>query len=144
MTLLIIMIVVLAIAAVAAWLVRPRPTSAPAIPSVRVEECDVCGEPVAMDVAHVLADVEPDSETGGGTAMVATYCAEHCPGGCKFGCCTHEVFSIEVETVTTMAGDSHPIYLFRCAACGRALPSTPERVAIAETPAQDHFRGAPR
>lgn len=82
-----LLIAVIAVAALAlcgllAWLLRPRPAP-PERPYVRTEECDTCGQLVTMDDAHLLTDVEHDRETGGGTAMVATYCADHCPGGCN-------------------------------------------------------------
>lgn len=77
MTLFLIAVAALAIVGAVAWLLRPRVTPPP--PSERVEECDVCGERVPISEAHVLADVEHDPETGGGTAVVATFCGEHCP-----------------------------------------------------------------
>ncbi|MGK2948994.1 MAG: hypothetical protein ACSLFP_10495 [Acidimicrobiales bacterium] len=49
-----------------------------------------CGIEVHGDDLHVIASVaEDDGEIGiegGGSGMVADFCAEHCPGGCRSGC----------------------------------------------------------
>jgi hypothetical protein len=59
-------------------------------PTVRFEECE-CGALVAGDDLHLVVAVQDDdllaaegmSIVGGGTAMSAAFCAEHCPGGCR-------------------------------------------------------------
>lgn len=99
---------------------------------VRTEECHVCGTLLPIDVAHIIADVEDDPETGGGTAVIATFCAKDCPGGCQRGCCPHELFDITEETMVVAEGKSWPLFVFRCVACDQVLPSTPERVAAAK------------
>jgi hypothetical protein len=51
-------------------------------------EC-VCGKQVAGADWHlVVAVAEDDAALGidGGSAMSADFCADHCPGGCRWGC----------------------------------------------------------
>jgi hypothetical protein len=57
--------------------------------SERLEEC-VCGLLVGGADLHLVVAVQDDDVLaaegmaimGAGTAMSATFCAEHCPGGC--------------------------------------------------------------
>lgn len=128
MPLVLLVLAALVLGGLLAWLLRPRPAPPAPRPSVRVEECDACGEPVAMDVAHVLSDMQDDPDTGGGTAVVATFCADHCPGGCRLGCCAHDFV-----TVTAHADGT---YTTECSHCGLARPADPEFVARLP---KDHF-----
>ncbi len=54
--------------------------------------CDACSTPLEGENHHQIVDrAIDDSEAdirknGGGTAMVADYCSEHCTGGCNRGC----------------------------------------------------------
>lgn len=45
-----------------------------------------CGLVLPVSAAHIVAEIlddEGEPSWGGGGAMVAEYCAEHCPGGCN-------------------------------------------------------------
>lgn len=65
------------------WLARK---ATPAL-TVRLEECEVCGEPADH---RIVSGYDDDTALGmgesGGTMMAADFCAEHCPGGCRRGC----------------------------------------------------------
>lgn len=91
-------LVVLVLAAVALGLhiVRlldqPRDASrAPADDDRRHGWCEVCGIELRGAQLHEVIDAGVDDDgilsaqelMGGGTAMVAEFCAEHCPGTCR-------------------------------------------------------------
>ena len=69
---------------------RPRPTPAPASDR-RHGWCEVCGDELHGPQLHEVTDADVDRDgalstqelMGGGTAMVAEFCAEHCPGACR-------------------------------------------------------------
>lgn len=48
-------------------------------PAVR-RRCDVCGEPATCRVVAEFDDVDEQTFSGGGTAMVADYCPDHVDG----------------------------------------------------------------
>lgn len=56
-----------------------------------VAECE-CGAQLTRRARHLLVSHSADDEVlgidGGGTLMAASFCGEHCPGGCKRGCPT--------------------------------------------------------
>lgn len=53
--------------------------------------CEVCGDELHGPQLHEVTDADVDRDgalstqelMGGGTAMVAEFCAEHCPGRCR-------------------------------------------------------------
>lgn len=47
----------------------------------RRELCE-CGRDIPISEAHLIIDVEADTESGGGWVQTAAFCPEHCPGGC--------------------------------------------------------------
>lgn len=50
-----------------------------------LEECTLCPIEAPRDQMHVLVDAfaEPEFGRGAGTAMIAAYCRDHCPGDCS-------------------------------------------------------------
>jgi hypothetical protein len=52
-------------------------------------ECEICDTVLDRDWVHIVSDVQMNTvngETlapGEGTAISATFCAAHCPGGCN-------------------------------------------------------------
>lgn len=79
------------------WAPQPTNPSNPGQPSERghVDRrhgwCEVCGIELRGPQLHEVIDAGVDDDgilttselMGGGTAMVAEFCAEHCPGGCR-------------------------------------------------------------
>ena len=70
----------------------PRPRQAPAPAGDRRRGwCEVCGDELHGPQLHEVIDADVDDDgalstqelMGGGTAMVAEFCAAHCPGGCR-------------------------------------------------------------
>ena len=69
---------------------RQRPTPAPASDR-RHGWCEVCGDELHGPQLHEVTDADVDRDgalstqelMGGGTAMVAEFCADHCPGSCR-------------------------------------------------------------
>lgn len=54
-------------------------------PAERVEEC-TCGREIPISKAHIVAAVfagREEAELGGMTAVSASFCRQHCPGGCN-------------------------------------------------------------
>jgi len=53
--------------------------------------CEVCGDELHGPQLHEVTDADVDDDgvlsakelMGGGTAMVAEFCADHCPGSCR-------------------------------------------------------------
>ena len=97
-------LVVLVLAAVALGLhilrllEPPRDTSrGPGPATVDVDRrhgwCEVCGIELHGPQLHEVTDADVDDDgilttgelMGGGTAMTAEFCGEHCPGGCRDG-----------------------------------------------------------
>ena len=73
----------------------PRPRPAAPAPATDVDRrhgwCEVCGDELHGPQLHEVIDADVDRDgalsakelMGGGTAMVAEFCAEHCPGRCR-------------------------------------------------------------
>lgn len=65
---------------------RPAPTD-----DRRHGWCEICGTELHGRQLHEVIDAGVDDDgilsaqelMGGGTAMVAEFCGEHCPGGCR-------------------------------------------------------------
>lgn len=53
----------------------------------RMVDCLTCHQTLPVDQAHIVVAVPDDDDEAsigmGGTAMVAEYHPEHCPGGCQ-------------------------------------------------------------
>ena len=94
-----IVALVMAITALGLLILRllddPRSAATPARPAPAGDRrhgwCEVCGAELHGPQLHEVTDADVDRDgalstqelMGGGTAMVAEFCAEHCPGDCR-------------------------------------------------------------
>lgn len=92
-----LIVLVMAITALGLLILRllddPHPPEAPPAPGGdrRHGWCEVCGDELHGDQLHEVTDADLDGDgalstqelMGGGTAMTAEFCGDHCPGGCR-------------------------------------------------------------
>ena len=84
-----------AVLAAREWARHTPPSNGPtdrAVPGDRRHGwCEVCGDELHGPQLHEVTDADVDRDgalstqelMGGGTAMVAEFCADHCPGSCR-------------------------------------------------------------